>query len=174
MNAWAQSQGQPGLGYIFWRKDEGGATEAAGALAFAAFSTTMTLGRFTADRVAGAFGPVALVRYGTLASAAGMAVVIASGWLPLTLLGWALFGIGLAGAVPQVFTAAGNLSTESTGANLSRVVGLGYLAFLAGPSLIGGLTKFMPLNAAMVVPLLAVLGAAAAARVVAPTAPVRG
>ncbi len=26
MNAWAQSEGQPGLGYIFWREgDEGGA-----------------------------------------------------------------------------------------------------------------------------------------------------
>jgi aspartyl-tRNA synthetase len=32
MNAWAQSQGQPGLGYIFWRK-EGDAIEGAGPLA---------------------------------------------------------------------------------------------------------------------------------------------
>ena len=31
MNAWAQSEGQPGLGYIFWRQEEGGeAIEAAG------------------------------------------------------------------------------------------------------------------------------------------------
>jgi aspartyl-tRNA synthetase len=32
MNGWAQSQGQPGLGYIFWRA-ENGATEGAGPLA---------------------------------------------------------------------------------------------------------------------------------------------
>lgn len=32
MNAWAQKEGQPGLGYIFWRK-EGGALEGAGPLA---------------------------------------------------------------------------------------------------------------------------------------------
>ncbi len=32
MNAWAQSQGQPGLGYIFWRK-EGEKLEGAGPLA---------------------------------------------------------------------------------------------------------------------------------------------
>jgi aspartyl-tRNA synthetase len=32
MNGWAQSQGQPGLGYIFWR-EENGATEGAGPLA---------------------------------------------------------------------------------------------------------------------------------------------
>ena len=33
MNAWAQSEGQPGLGYIFWRTEEGGAEEAAGPIA---------------------------------------------------------------------------------------------------------------------------------------------
>jgi aspartyl-tRNA synthetase len=32
MNSWAQSEGQPGLGYIFWR-EEGGASEAAGPIA---------------------------------------------------------------------------------------------------------------------------------------------
>jgi aspartyl-tRNA synthetase len=32
MNAWAQGEGQPGLGYIFWR-EEGGTTEAAGPIA---------------------------------------------------------------------------------------------------------------------------------------------
>ncbi|HZZ35133.1 MAG TPA: aspartate--tRNA ligase, partial [Caulobacteraceae bacterium] len=33
MNSWAQSEGQPGLGYIFWRIDEAGAEEAAGPIA---------------------------------------------------------------------------------------------------------------------------------------------
>jgi aspartyl-tRNA synthetase len=33
MNAWAQGEGQPGLGYIFWRQEEGGAEEAAGPIA---------------------------------------------------------------------------------------------------------------------------------------------
>jgi aspartyl-tRNA synthetase len=32
MNAWAQGEGQPGLGYVFWR-EEGGAQEAAGPIA---------------------------------------------------------------------------------------------------------------------------------------------
>ncbi|MFI4975823.1 MAG: aspartate--tRNA ligase [Caulobacterales bacterium] len=30
MNAWAQGEGQPGLGYIFWRQEDGGELEAAG------------------------------------------------------------------------------------------------------------------------------------------------
>jgi aspartyl-tRNA synthetase len=33
MNAWAQSTGQPGLGYIFWRKEEDGTTAGSGPLA---------------------------------------------------------------------------------------------------------------------------------------------
>lgn len=33
MNAFAQQQGLPGMGYIFWRKDDTGATEAAGPIA---------------------------------------------------------------------------------------------------------------------------------------------
>ena len=33
MNAWAQGEGQPGLGYVFWRQEEGQAEEAAGPIA---------------------------------------------------------------------------------------------------------------------------------------------
>jgi len=33
MNSWAQAQGLPGMGYIFWRESEGGALEGAGPLA---------------------------------------------------------------------------------------------------------------------------------------------
>ncbi len=33
MNSWAQGEGQPGLGYVFWRQEEGQAEEAAGPIA---------------------------------------------------------------------------------------------------------------------------------------------
>lgn len=136
------------------------------ALAFGAFSLTMTVGRFAADRVSSALGPVAVVRYGTLIAAAGMATVVVSPWLPTTLLGWALFGLGLSGCVPQIFTAAGNLGAGAAGANMSRVVGMGYIGFLAGPATIGWLTHLVPLTVAMVVPLVCVLVAARFAGIV--------
>ncbi|BCN63296.1 MFS transporter [Prescottella equi] len=136
------------------------------ALAFGAFSLTMTVGRFTADRVSSALGPVAVVRYGTLIAAAGMATVVVSPWLPTTLLGWALFGLGLSGCVPQIFTAAGNLGAGAAGANMSRVVGMGYIGFLAGPATIGWLTHLVPLTVAMVMPLVCVLVAARFAGIV--------
>jgi MFS family permease len=144
-------------------KEHLNAADSVAALAFGAFSATMTLGRFVADRVSARIGGVAVVRYGTLVAAAGMALVMVSPWLPLTLAGWALFGLGLSGAVPQIFTAAGNIATGTPGKNMSRVVGLGYIGFLAGPATIGWISEVSSLTVAMVVPLVCVLVAAALA-----------
>ncbi|MFF2088439.1 MFS transporter [Nocardia sp. NPDC058176] len=143
-----------------------GASESDAALAFGAFSATMTIGRFLTDRVSGAFGPVAIVRYGSLLAAAGFAVVIASPWLPLTLVGWAMCGLGIAGGVPQIFSAAGNLGGSTAATDMSRVFTIGYLGLLAGPSVIGWLTALIPLTAALAVPLVLTLACAAAARTV--------
>ncbi|MEC3913043.1 MFS transporter [Nocardia sp. CDC160] len=148
-------------------KDRLGVDAGTAALAFTGFSLTMTLGRFAADRVSGRFGRVAIVRWGTLLAAMGFGLIVASGWLPLTVLGWALCGIGLSGGVPQVFTAAGNLGSTNSATDMSRVFGLGYLGLLAGPAIIGWLDKAVPLTAAMTVPLLAMLLCAWGARAVA-------
>lgn len=144
-------------------KERLGSPDSVAALAFGVFSATMTIGRFTADRITARIGPVALVRYGMLVAAVGVGAVIASPWLPLTLAGWGLFGAGLSGAVPQLFTAAGNMTTGAPGANMSRVVGMGYLGFLAGPACIGWLSEATSLTAAMAVPLACVLAASALA-----------
>lgn len=141
-------------------KEHLGVPDSVAALAFGAFSATMTLGRFVADRVSARVGGVTVVRYGAVVAAGGMTLVLLSPWLPVTLTGWALFGLGLSGAVPQLFTAAGNIPTGTPGTNMSRVVGLGYLGFLAGPSSIGWVSEATSLTAAMVVPLACVLLAA--------------
>ncbi|MBC7302911.1 MAG: MFS transporter [Nocardia sp.] len=141
-------------------------SEASAALAFGAFSATMTFGRFIADRISAAIGPVAMVRYGSLLAAAGFAVVIASPGLPITLLGWALCGLGLAGGVPQIFSTAGNLGGTTAATDMSRVFTIGYLGLLAGPAMIGWLTAVIPLTAALTVPLVLTLACAATAKVV--------
>ncbi|WP_063051751.1 MFS transporter [Nocardia arthritidis] len=133
------------------------ADAATAALAFGAFSTTMTIGRFGADRVSHAFGRVAVVRYGSLIAAAGLAVIVVSPWIALTLLGWTMAGLGLAGGIPQIFTAAGNLGSTGAATDMSRVFSIGYLGLLAGPTVIGWLTAVMSLTTAMVVPMIAIL-----------------
>ncbi|MEV8609391.1 MFS transporter [Amycolatopsis sp. NPDC051373] len=145
-----------------------GTSASTAALAYGSFAVAMTVGRFATDRVAALAGPVAVVRYGSALAAVGLATASLSPWVPLALVGWAIFGLGLAGGVPQLFTAAGNLDTRASGALMARVVGLGYVGLLAGPALIGGLTRWMPLNVAFAVPFGLCVAAVVAAPVIAP------
>jgi len=53
------------------------------------------------------------------------------------LAGLAVFGIGLSGCIPRLFSAAGHADPAAAGVNVSRVAGLGYLGMLAGLAVIG-------------------------------------
>lgn len=139
------------------------APAAVAAFAYGAFATAMTIGRFLTDRVAGRFGPVAVLRYGSATAAVGLSLVVVTPWVPLALAGWGLFGLGLSGTIPQLFSAAGHADREAAGANVSRVAGLGYLGALAGPAVIGPLTHFMPLHLTFLLPVVLCLLAAFAA-----------
>ncbi|MEV6871762.1 MFS transporter [Amycolatopsis sp. NPDC051128] len=145
-----------------------GTSASTAALAYGAFAVAMTTGRFLTDRVAAWAGPAAIVRYGAALAAVGLTTAAAAPWVPLSLVGWALFGLGLSGGVPQLFTAAGNLDTRASGALMARVVGLGYVGLLAGPALIGGLTRWMPLNVTFAVPVVLCVLAAVFAGVLSP------
>jgi predicted MFS family arabinose efflux permease len=131
-----------------------GQTESAASLAYGFFAVAMTVARLSVDRVAHRFGPVFVVRFGSLTAAVGVALVIVSPTYPVTLLGWVIFGIGLAGVVPQLFTAAGNLDPGHSSVTLSRVVGIGYTGILAGPAIIGALAGPMGLNQTFILPVV--------------------
>ncbi|MFL4491047.1 MFS transporter [Streptomyces sp. VTCC 41912] len=139
------------------------APAATAALAYGAFATAMTVGRLLADRAAGRLGPAAVLRYGAATAAAGLTAAALSPWILLALAGWAVFGAGLSGCVPQLFSAAGHADPDNAGTNVSRVAGLGYLGMLAGPAAIGPLTRFAPLNLTLLLPVACCLVAAATA-----------
>ncbi|MFI9048456.1 MFS transporter [Streptomyces sp. NPDC053427] len=144
-------------------RDGLGAPAATAALAYGAFATAMTVGRLLTDRMAARFGPVAIVRHGASVAAFGLAMAALSPWIPLALIGWTLFGIGLSGCIPQLFSAAGHVDRDAAGANVSRVAGLGYLGMLAGPAIIGPLTHVVPLNLTFFLPVAFCLTAACTA-----------
>ena len=147
-----------------------GTPESVGALTFGAFSAAMTLARFGIDPVAAAVGPVVVVRVGAVIGLAGMTVAVgapAAGW---AIAGWTIFGIGLAGLIPQIFTAAGNLTAEASGRAISVVVGCGYLGMLAGPAIVGFIGSRSSLGVGLVVAIAALVFAACAAGVVRPSA----
>ncbi|WP_188491814.1 MFS transporter [Williamsia phyllosphaerae] len=143
-----------------------GTSDAAGAVAFGAFSATMLIGRFAADAVTARFGPVAVVRGGAATAVVGMTVVICAPVPAVAIGGWALFGIGVAGGVPQLFTAAGNVTAQPSGRVISTVVGSGYLGMLAGPALIGPISHTFTLGTALWLAAAAMAFGAAAAGVV--------
>ncbi|QEU96989.1 MFS transporter [Streptomyces kanamyceticus] len=145
------------------------APAATAALAYGAFATAMTVGRLLADRVAARFGPVAILRYGAGVAAVGLTVAALSPWIPMALIGWTVFGAGLSGCIPQLFSAAGHADRDAAGANVSRVAGLGYLGMLAGPAVIGPLTHFIPLNLTFLLPVAFCVVAVCAAGVVRPS-----
>ena len=151
-------------------KDVLGTSASTAALAYGAFSVTMTAGRFAADRVTQLVGPATVVRYGAALAALGLITASASPWVVLAIAGWAVFGLGLSGCVPQLFTAAGNLDTRASGALMAKVVGLGYVGLLAGPAVIGGLTHWMPLNVAFILPIALCVIASFGASVLKPRA----
>lgn len=127
-------------------------SHAAASLAYGVFATCMTIGRLSLDKVVKTVGPVRVVRVGCAVAALGILTVIVSGSYPLTLSGWAIFGIGLAGCVPQVVTAAGNLPSPKPGAIVARVVGFGYVGELGGPAIIGGASTLVGIDASFFIP----------------------
>jgi MFS family permease len=110
-----------------------GAGPAVAAAGYAVFSGAMALGRLFGDFLRTRFGPVSLVRNGSLLAAAGMALALLSDHILLTLLGFTLVGFGCSIVVPLAFTAAGVLG----GGALAAVATAGYFGLFVGPPLIG-------------------------------------
>jgi MFS family permease len=149
-------------------RDVLGTPAATAAFAYGAYAAAMTIGRLVTDRISARFGPVAVVRNGAFLAAAALAVVALSGSVPLTIVGWAAYGIGLSGCIPQLFSAAGHSDQAAAGVNVARVSSLGYLGMLAGPAIIGPLTRLIPLNLALLLPVALCVVAGVAARIVRP------
>ncbi|MFD1544048.1 MFS transporter [Nonomuraea guangzhouensis] len=145
------------------------------AAGYAAFSIMMTAGRLAGDRLAVRFGPVALVRGCGLLAAAGLGLALTVGHPVAGVAGFGCFGAGLSCIVPQVFSAAGHRDPAFAGRALARVASIGYLGFLSGPVLIGGLAELSGLPRALGVPALLAAFVALAATALRPrtTEPVR-
>lgn len=123
-----------------------GATAAAAAAGFAAFSCTMVLGRLLGDRVVRHCGSRQVIVGGAALATLGLGL---AGALPATgaiLAGYAMAGLGLSNVVPAIFSAAGRTGS-SAAAGIAMVASLGYAGLLAGPPLIGAVAANWSLRA---------------------------
>jgi MFS family permease len=145
---------------VYLREDLGTSGGLA-ALAFTAFAAGMVAGRVVGDRLAGRFGPVALVRTGGLVAAGGLAFGIAVTAPAPALVGFVVLGLGLSTIVPITFSAAGNVGVGSSA--LGWVLTVSYVGTVAGPAVIGFIAHAVGLRAGLVLPVaLAVVAAALA------------
>lgn len=133
------------------------------ALGFTAFSITMTAGRLIGDRLVGRFGATAVVRTGGSLAAVGFSLALAAAHPVAAIVGFACLGAGMAGIVPIVFRAAGAVDGLGAGVALAAVASTGYLGFVVGPPVIGGLAELvgLPTGLIAVVVLAAVVAALA-------------
>ncbi|MEU6717275.1 MFS transporter [Nonomuraea sp. NPDC046802] len=122
------------------------------AAGYAAFSVMMTAGRLAGDRLAARFGPVPLVRCCGLLAAVGLGLALLGGHPAAGVAGFACFGAGLSCIVPQVFSVAGHRDPAFAGRALARVASIGYMGFLSGPVVIGGVAELVGLPLALTVP----------------------
>ena len=143
-----------------------GASPGAAAAGFAAFSLCMAAGRLVGDRLTSRFGPVRLVRDGSLVAAGGLGMCVVAGNELVAVAGFGLLGAGLAAVVPIAFSAAGNLGGPG-GVGIARVASLAYLGTLAGPPAVGFTAQATSLRFALLIPVaLCVLIATCAAGVI--------
>ncbi|MGV8852009.1 MAG: MFS transporter [Rhodoglobus sp.] len=141
-------------------------TEANGALMFAAFVLAMTAMRFFGGKAIDKFGRVPVLRGSMAAAAIGLTLFVLAPTLWLAMIGVALWGIGAALAFPMGMSAAAD-DPKRAAARVSVVSTLGYVAFLAGPPLLGFLGDVVGIRFALLaigLPILVALVLAGAAK----------
>ena len=130
-------------------RDNLGAGEGLAVSAFAGFTVAMTVGRLVGDRLRARFGSRALLGSAALVAATGLGAGLALGHTLAAVAGFAVLGAGLSCIVPITFGAAGGASGLPSGPAIAVVSTVGYLGFIAGPPIIGGLGEVTSLPAAL-------------------------
>jgi MFS family permease len=132
---------------------------ALGTLAFAAFLTAMTVGRWFGPGLLDRFGRTPVVRVLALIGIAGLALFVFGPSPAYAYAGTLLWGLGASLGFPVGMSAGGD-DPRRAAARVSVVASIGYCAFLAGPPVIGFLgNHFTVLRALLTVAVLLALAA---------------
>jgi predicted MFS family arabinose efflux permease len=146
-----------------------GAGAATGAAGPAAFGIAMAAGRGLAHRLTGRLRDRRLLAGGGALAAAGLLLASAAGSVALAAGAFFVAGFGVSVAAPILFGAAGR--TGSAGA-VATVTTIGYLGFVVGPPIVGGIAQLSGLAGSFAVLAgIAVLLALAAPRLALETPP---
>lgn len=134
-----------------------GSSDEVATVPYNAYMVTTLLGRAAGDLGVRRFGPVMVVRFGSLFAAAGFAVVALAPGAWVGILGFTMLGFGLCVLVPQCFAAAGRMFPEASDAAVARLNIFNYVGFLIGSPLVGALGDVWSYRGAMLVPMVMIL-----------------
>lgn len=105
-------------------------------------------GRFAADSLIERYGPVRFARVLTAISLVGLVLVVAGGSIALSLVGFALIGLGISTVHPQAMSAAARLGDRPSSENLAALATLQTILGLISPPLIGAFASAFGIRAA--------------------------
>jgi hypothetical protein len=115
----------------------------------------MAIARLGGDIVNARIGALRLLRAGTALVAVTLAGVLLIGETIPAVIGFVLCGLGIANAVPLLFSAAGRI--DPPGPSLAAAFTLGYTGFIVGPPIIGAISDQAGLPRTLALVLLAPL-----------------
>jgi predicted MFS family arabinose efflux permease len=143
---------------IYLRHDLG-AGAAAAATGFTGFSLGMAIARLGGDVLNEKLGAGRLLRGGMALVAVALGAVLLIGQPVPAVIGFAFVGLGIANAVPLLFSAAGRV--DPPGPSLAAVFTVGYTGFIVGPPVIGFLADGIGLPETLGLLVVAALAVAA-------------
>ena len=152
--------GMENWGAIFLERDLD-ATPGVSALAPAAYGGAMMLGRLSGQWLERRLDDAVLLAGAFAVALVGLVGAVAAPNVPLALAAFFVGGAGISIAAPALFGAGGrNATAAERGSAVATVTTLGYLGFLVGPPVVGGVAELAGLRGSF-----AVLGLLAAALV---------
>ncbi|MBK1896670.1 MFS transporter [Chryseobacterium paridis] len=142
---------------VFLRDDKGIEPELSG-IGYAAFSVAMAVMRLSGDSLVSRLSSSWVVVGGSIVASVGVILLTFSPWIPLSLVGFILLGLGAANIVPVFFSEGGRISGISSTVAIPAITTIGYAGSLAGPALLGFIAHHFSLTVAFeIIALLFVL-----------------
>jgi MFS family permease len=119
--------------------------ESVATIGFASFNVAMATARLLGERWERRWGSYRLLAGGAALAAVGMFAVVLVPWLPVSYVGFAMAGAGLAFCFPVTLGLAGAAGRRADGGGGEREIGfvttIAYTGFLAGPPMIGAVAQ---------------------------------
>jgi MFS family permease len=140
-------------GQEYVRRQLGTSASEAG-LAISVFIGAQCFSRVVGDRIAERIGAAQMVFCSGLVAVAGLLVTIIGGTPLAGLIGFGLYGLGLACIAPLMLSSAGRKDPAHAGRNIGIVNGIGYSGMLVGPAGIAAVVNYFGLSYLLYAPLI--------------------